>query len=98
MSILNGKTLLEHAIISAVKADCISHIIISSESQSVIDFAKSICCNYNSNFLFHIRDPQAHINPVDIVYSCLQYLDSINHVIPDLSFFLAFTLPFVRHI
>jgi CMP-N-acetylneuraminic acid synthetase len=94
MSILQGKSLLEHTIMSAVNSSCISFIVITSESQAVIDFAKTVCANYNANFLFHIRTPQSHVDPTAIIYSCLQYLDTINYPQPDLTFFLSIHSPY----
>jgi len=94
MSHLHDKSLLEHSILSAVYARCITHIVISSESSDVINYAKDICKNYDHNFIFHIREERSHVDPSAIIRSCLTHLDSSNQLLPDITFFLSIHSPF----
>jgi CMP-N-acetylneuraminic acid synthetase len=94
MSHLQDISLLERSILSAVNAKCVTHIIVTSESNDVINFAKDICKNYDRNFIFHIREECSHVDPAAIIRLCLTHFVSSNQFLPDITLFLSIHSPF----
>lgn len=96
--ILHGKSLLQHAIESAQNAIGVTEIAVSSDSQTVLDFAENLATSGKVANHMRIVRPQKlagpHINLREILFHAVGQHYQTYKIYPDIVLFLSLHAPF----